>query len=350
MASPGGVVAAARRAHLSAPWELGAAAVGQLAPDDPTPTQLDTLYDLASVTKPFVACAALSLTRGTPELLQTPLGALLPEALGTPSEFIPLEALLCHRAGLEAHRPLYEPLTRGQPVDRSEALRIAASATGTHAGAAPPALYSDLGYLLAGAALERHAECPLAELLERVFAPWELGGTVCAAAALTANEHHGERQVAPTEDVAWRGGRVSRVVHDENAFALGGLGVCGHAGLFGDVQGVLGFGTSLLEALTTPDAGHLPAGALQGALQPRALGSYLVGFDSRSPEGSSAGERFSLASFGHLGFTGTSLWCDPEAQVVVVVLSNRVCPTRDNPRLRAARPRLHDRAHQLLMG
>ncbi|MBX3182184.1 MAG: serine hydrolase [Polyangiaceae bacterium] len=348
-ASPGGVLAAARRASVTAPWEIGAAAVGQLALDDATPVGLDTLYDLASVTKPFVACAALSLTRGDPALLRTPLGALLPAAIGTPSEPTPLEALLCHRAGLEAHRPLYEPLTRGSPVDREASLRIAAEAIGSEE-VSPPALYSDLGYLLAGAALERRSGLPLAELLEQVLTPWELGGTCCAAAELTQGGRHAARQVAPTEDVAWRGGRVWRVVHDENAFALGGLGVCGHAGLFGDVQGVLGFGRSLLEELTTPGVGRLPAGALRAALEPRAGGSYLLGFDGRSPEGSSAGTRFSLASFGHLGFTGTSLWCDPEAQVVVVVLSNRVCPTRDNPRLRAARPRIHDRVHRLLVG
>src|SRR6185369_3089891 len=122
---------------------------------------------------------------------------------------------------------------------------------------------------------------------------------------------------------------------------LSGHGASGHAGLFGNVYDVLGFGAALLEALAGRSA-WLSREALWTLVKPRPGGSLRAGFDGKSEGVSSAGALSGPETFGHLGFTGTSLWCDPGAGVASVLLTNRVCPTRDNPRIRAARPLVHD--------
>ncbi|HZU85311.1 MAG TPA: serine hydrolase domain-containing protein [Polyangiaceae bacterium] len=300
------------------------------------------LFDLASVTKPMTA-VAFAMAALDP---QTPLGALVPEARDTPSERVPLELFLAHRAGLEAHRPLYSPLVRGEPVDARAALREAAAARRPDAAGEPPAhgfapLYSDLGYILAGEALARAVQARDAgEAIDRlVLAP--LG---VADAAGTARDLAGRGVLgpfAPTEIVPWRGGAVAGVVHDENAWALTGAGGSGHAGIFATVGAVLRFGAAVLDALDGLE-GPFAGADLSWLVRPRPGGELRAGFDAKSAEGSSAGARLGPRSFGHLGFTGTSLWIDPDAKVVVSLLTNRVCPTRDNLSIRAARPPAHD--------
>lgn len=307
----------------------------------------DTLFDLASVSKPVVACTLLRLVgRGELELA-APLGLLLPEARGTRSEQVPLELFLAHRAGLDAHRSLFAPLFNGRAIDRAEALGIAADARRRDCqdpvpdeGFAP--LYSDLGYLLVGAVLERVAGQPLDALVEReINAP--LGLSLGSARQQLERRPGFAREVAPTEVVRARGGLVRGIVHDENSWALAGHGASGHAGLFGSVVDVLGFGAALLAALAGR-SDWLGREALWMMVKPRPGGSLRAGFDGKSPGpgASSAGALSGPETFGHLGFTGTSLWCDPGAGVASVLLTNRVHPTRENPSIRVARPLVHD--------
>jgi CubicO group peptidase (beta-lactamase class C family) len=297
----------------------------------------DLLFDLASVTKPMTA---LAIARAGIDR-RAPLGALLSEARGTASENVPLELFLAHRAGLDGHRPLYAPLALDPPrtVDRSAALREAAGARRQDARGEPPPegfapVYSDLGYVLAGEALARAVGSRDAgEAIARlVVAPLGLAtraGTIreLAAAGVTG-------PFAPTETVAWRGGPIVGAVHDENAWALTGAGGSGHAGIFATVDAVLAFGAAVLDAFDHPDLAWLFA--------ERSGGTLRAGFDGKSAEGSSAGVLMGPRSVGHLGFTGTSLWVDPDARVVVAMLTNRVCPSRDNLEIRAARPWVHD--------
>jgi CubicO group peptidase (beta-lactamase class C family) len=268
-----------------------------------------------------------------------PLGALVEEARGTPSENVPLELFLAHRAGLEAHRPLYTPLLSGQEVEPGQALKEAASARRQDAGGEPPVdgfapLYSDLGYVLAGVALARATGAADAgEAVERlVLAPMGLQRIAGTVRGLAARGVSGT--FAPTETVPWRGGPVVGAVHDENAWALTQTGGSGHAGIFGTVDAVLSFGLGVLAGLPSID----------WMIRVRPGGTLRAGFDGKSPppEPSSAGERMGAGAFGHLGFTGTSLWIDPDAGVVVALLTNRVCPTRDHLAIRGARPRAHD--------
>ncbi|HEY8041186.1 MAG TPA: serine hydrolase domain-containing protein [Polyangiaceae bacterium] len=298
----------------------------------------ELLFDLASVTKPMlaVAVARSGLDR------RAPLGTLLPEARGTPSEGVPLELFLAHRAGLDAHRPLYAPLLRSQDerVDVATAMREAAGARRAEAPGTPPPegfppVYSDLGYMLAGAALARAVGTADAgqAIARLVLEPLGLGGSAGTVRELEAAGVRGP--FAPTETVDWRGGPVVGAVHDENAWALTGKGGSGHAGIFGTADAVLTFGCAVLEWLDEHEE-------WRWLVRERPGGTLRAGFDGKSAEGSSAGERMGPRSFGHLGFTGTSLWIDPDARVVVTLLTNRVCPTRDHVAIRAARPWAHD--------
>jgi CubicO group peptidase (beta-lactamase class C family) len=293
-------------------------------------------FDLASVTKPMTAVA---FARSGIDV-RTPLEDLLPAMRGTASAGVPVELLLAHRAGLEAHRTLYAPLVRGGAVDAEAALREAADGRRADAvgepgpeGFAP--VYSDLGYALAGAALARHVGARDAgEAIARlVLEPLGIAGTASTVRELGARGVSGP--FAPTETVAWRGGAVVGAVHDENAWALTGLGGSGHAGVFATVDAVLTFGLAVLGEIARAP----------WLVRPRPGGTLLAGFDAKSapPEASSAGTLPGPRTFGHLGFTGTSLWIDPDARVVVSLLTNRVCPTREHVAIREARPWAHDR-------
>lgn len=270
--------------------------------------ETNALFDLASVTKSFfaVACARAHLRDET-------------------IRGVPLELMLAHRAGFPAHLPLFAPLVDGARVEVRAAIE---SAWASRAGPLPsPPLYSDVGYLLAGHAVagERVGD------FIRTYVPVTDVGS--------ARRMDMTRAVA-TEHVAWRGGEVRGHVHDENAWALGGDGACGHAGLFGTIDAVLRFGAFVLD--------HL--GELDWLVREREGGTLRAGFDGKSLEGSSAGSVLGPHAFGHLGFTGTSVWIDPDTRVVVALLTNRVCPTRDNVKIREARPRVHDALANLAFG
>jgi CubicO group peptidase (beta-lactamase class C family) len=298
----------------------------------------ETFFDLASLTKPMTALAVVRAGIDP----QTPLGALLPELASTPSGKVRLELFLAHRAGLAAHVPLFAPLVEGRSVDRAEALRVAAEARREGAAGAAPQdgfapLYSDVGYLLAGEALARATGTRDAgEAIERfVVGPLGLGAELGTARALEARGVDLAHAAAPTEDVTWRGGVVRGRVHDENAWALTGEGGSGHAGMFGTLRAVLAFGSAFLDSLSADRT-------TVWLVAPRPGGTLRAGFDGKSTEGSSAGRVAGPRTFGHLGFTGTSVWIDPDAGAVVALLTNRVHPSREHLAIRAARPGAHD--------
>jgi len=312
----------------------------------PSPSRPAPIFDLASVTKPFVAVAAARLARQGAFEPSEPLGRLLPEIADGPSASVPFFWFVAHRAGLEAHRPLFAPVMEGRPIERSAFLVEAASARRDDCrGAAPregyPPLYSDLGYLLVGAAIERVSGVPLDELIDREVTS-RLGLEARSARLWLAGGEAFTERVEPTETVPFRGGEIRGVTHDENAWAFAGHGLAGHAGLFGTAEAVARFGAAVLDALAGRLESFLTPGEIAPLVAERPGGSLRAGFDGKSGPSSAAGTRSSPRTFGHLGFTGTSLWCDPDAERVTVLLSNRVCPTRENVGIRALRPEIHD--------
>ncbi len=339
-------------------WQFAAAAAGEYSTTDSRAVDESTLYDLASLTKPYFALGVARLVRAGRLEWNTPLGELLPMARRTESERAELQLLLAHRAGLQAHvlvrapeRPMDPGPLRGKAL--SEVLRSLAGARrrgcegGVPAVGFPP-LYSDLGYILLGVAVSLREDLPLDELLHwEVGEPLQLGLLSARRGARELGAERWAAAVAPTEDLPHRGGVVCGAVHDDNAWALSGLGLSGHAGLFGTAQDVARLGAAAVDALRDRRSRWLRPQDIEPLLRPRPGGALRAGFDGKAQEGSSAGAAFGEHSFGHLGFTGTSVWCDPAAQVVVALLTNRVHPTRENIAIRGVRPELHSRLFQL---
>jgi CubicO group peptidase (beta-lactamase class C family) len=300
-----------------------------------------TPYDLASLTKPIVTTAALRLVAAGRLSLETRTDAVVTDVRGGVGGAATLEQLLAHTAGLAAWGGLYldVPHDAGTPAARrwilSEASRRPAE------GAPEGPVYSDLGYLIAGEVIARAA----GERLDKVVAhevtdPLGISSDVFFPAAL-APERRAQvaREAAPTEWCEWRGRLIRGEVHDENAAAFGG--VAGNAGLFGTARGVAVFGRAILESyLGRSDFLHKDL--LDRALAPRDGTTMRMGWDTKSAQDSSAGRRMSDSAFGHLGFTGTSLWCDPGRDLVIVLLTNRVHPSRANERIKGFRPGFHD--------
>lgn len=350
-AAPG--ASAAIAAYRNGRWYEALGVAGVHTRDDPRPVTRDTLYDLASLTKPMVAVLAARLVRAGRLSWGERLGALLPALAHTRSAAAPLSLLASHRAGLVAHLRLGADEASGVAAPGPPAdvwpwlVRCAEARRSDCAGPIPeqgfPPLYSDLGYILLGRVLSEVAGLPLDALLEReLCAPLgtsELGSAGALTRRLGA-EAYGTR-VAATEVVAARGGELSGVVHDDNAWELVGSGLAGHAGAFGTARGVASFARAVLDALAGRRSEWLTAAEVGELTRPRPGGSLRMGFDGKAAAESSAGPRFSARAFGHLGFTGTSVWCDPDANIAVVLLTNRVSPTRDNISIRAVRPDAH---------
>lgn len=293
------------------------------------------VFDLASVTKVAFALTCALLHEEQQLDLEAPLHTYLPELAGTHGGGSTLESLLSHRAGLAPHRRLYAPAFAGLPWVRREALHLAAT---SRSGTRGP-LYSDLGYILAGAALERALAVPLDHIVHRVLlGPFRLE----LGSSRAWRGRGGFIEFVPTEVQPARGGLLRGVVHDDNAWALAGLGLAGHAGLFGSLRGVLDLGRLLVDRSAERSA---VGAAIRRVVGRRPGGSLCMGVDRVSGPQTFAGTGAGPETFGHLGFTGTSLWCDPDTGVVTALLTNRVYPRRnrrpDEPSIGDARRELH---------
>ena len=333
-AMPGAVAIAGTRDAILFERALGRLSYASDAP----PVQSDTIYDLASLTKVAVTTPLVMRLheRGT-LTVDAPVSTYLPEFAGGARDRVTVADLLAHCGGLLwwtdlfrqcESRPTHEVMQCfldricELPLDYSPRTRT---------------VYSDLGFILLGAVLERLTQASLDRLaVDEIFAPLGMN-------EIFYNPRASLRpRIAPTEDDPRRGGILRGHVHDENAYGLGG--VAPHAGLFGTAGSLVPFARMWLSG-----------GRLNGSRQFRdatvqrfsrranlvAGSSRALGWDTPAL-GSSCGNRFSDASFGHTGFTGTSLWIDPERELFAILLTNRVHPTRDNPRLAALRPAFHD--------
>jgi CubicO group peptidase (beta-lactamase class C family) len=304
----------------------------------------DVVYDLASLTKAVVT--SLLVMRGIGDgiwALDDPLDKHLPALAARPE--VTMRRALAHAAGFAAHRPFFEQvLNQGvAPADGRERVLALAAAEPLAYPPGTRSQYSDLGFMLLGDLVERGLGARLDALAERLlFAPLGLRATGFAGSTAFS-------RLAPTERCPVRGRLLCGEVHDLNAFAMGG--VAGHAGLFANAADLLALASALCAAWH--DAGPaggaplVPAEVLRLFWQPAGIpgSTWRLGWDGPAALGSLAGDRLSRQAVGHLGFTGCSLWIDPERETCVVVLTNFVHPTvRKDPRFRALRPALNDAA------
>lgn len=354
------------------------AAWGWIDPDERTlPTQADTLFDLASVTKLYTTLAFLSLLSEGKVQLDSPLMEFVPEfieqdprsisggqdphskeRLSTPDNLVgrkvnPADVtcfqLLTHTSGLPLWRDVYTvaeaPVTPPNidPISRQERWSRAVGKLCNYPFVGFPASdvrYSDVGLMLLGEVVSRlHSQSgELDKAIKDRILKEQLSNTLFNP----MYKDYRREQIAPTElDTTWRKRRVWGEVHDENANGVGG--VAGHAGLFSTAFEVATFGnfwlnhTESILGINREIAHEAVQLQAQSGSEVRGLGWML-----KSEKNSSAGDKFSPQSYGHTGFTGTSLWIDPEENLVVALLTNRVYAGREKIGIHDLRRDIHD--------
>ncbi|GAA4974495.1 serine hydrolase domain-containing protein [Streptomyces hyderabadensis] len=293
----------------------------------------DDVWDLASVTKPIAGLAVMALVERGALGLDDTVGGYLPHYRGGDKAELTVRQLLTHTSGIPGQVPLYrDHPTRAALLEAVRLLPLTAQ-PGTRVQ------YSSQGFIVLGLIAEAAAGEPLDTLVERlVCAPLGLRDTV-----FRPDADRRARAVA-TEDCPWRGRTVVGEVHDENAVVLGGVG--GHAGLFATLADMERLGAALAaggRGLLRPDTLALMTAAHTDHLALRRA----LAWQGRDPVGSPAGEEFGPDSYGHTGFTGTSLWVDPATRRYAVLLTNRVHPTRTGDGIVALRRAFHDLAAQV---
>ena len=318
------------------------AATGRLTyASDGAEADADTIFDLASLSK-VIATTTLVMRALDDRVLRLDdrVADWIGEWRGTDREHVTLHDLLAHCSGLTAYLPFFRDYT-----GRAE-FEHAISTLPLEYKPRSKSIYSDLGFIL------------LAFIVEDARARTvDAHGTFDPAAGFAAQfkkiaslvtsqplTFHPPREwrtrIAPTEHDSWRGRTLVGEVHDENAWALGG--VAGHAGLFGTASAVGAFARAVLHTLRGQPLLAKPD-TMQRFAQRTAIpgSSRALGWDTMLPT-SSCGTLMSPTAIGHTGFTGTSLWIDWERDLYVVLLTNRVHPTRENQLIAEIRPRFHD--------
>ena len=305
-----------------------------------------TLYDLASLTKPLATTlATLKLVAQGVFQLESSLGAVLPEFADTEKAAIKIKHLLSHTAGFPDWKPYFRSLSKLPSPERQTELLAELIREPLEYKIDAACCYSDLGFMV----LHRLIETCTGKRLDRYVAEnfyRPLG--IRDLFFVPLDQPRPQVEFAATEKCSWRRRTLSGEVHDENAYALGG--VAGQAGLFGTSAAVY----QLLSALIDIYSGRasddlLPRELLKLAFTQSPESQRGLGFDCPDKVGSSSGTLFSHESVGHLGFTGTSFWIDLKRDITVILLSNRVHPSRDNDAIKQFRPLLHDKIMSLLL-
>lgn len=342
--APGIALACGREDHLLFSRVLGWASLQpQLLP-----IQEQTLFDLASLTKVLATGLLVMKEYDAGDLdLDAPLGHLLPSHYPPDKAALTLRQILAHAAGLPAHVPFYRDRLPEPTDPQAQRLEIFRAVRETPLACAPGSetRYSDLGFILLGELLELLEGDRLDRLCEtRLYVPLGLQQTLFVHLDDPLPQARlPQTAFAATETCAWRGRMVCAQVHDENAYLL--RGVAGHAGLFSTLSEVQALARLLLRCLAGRSS-FLRAETLSTFIRRQELvpgSSRALGWDTPST-GTTCGSYFSPRAFGHTGFTGTSIWMDPKNERFVVLLSNRVHPTRDNNQFGQLRPHLHNLA------
>lgn len=340
-AFPGAALAVAYRGEL-----VAAQGFGRFTYDEKAPAvEPDTVFDLASLTKVVATTGVGMLLYERGELLlDEPVAQTLPEFVSlapkgqqAKRETVTIRMLLAHCSGLPAYEKLFEfAATRQDLINAVLTTRLTA-VPGTRAS------YSDIGFILLGELLARKVGLALDSFAaQQIFAPLGMSRTRFQPPPQWMAE------IPPTEDDRkFRKRVIQGEVNDENAYVMGG--VAGHAGLFAPATDVARFAECMLR-------GGLPLFGkntvkLFTHCEPSPPGTTrALGWDTPSQPHSSSGRLFSLQSFGHLGFTGTSLWINPGRKLSVTLLTNRTWPDRTSQLIRQVRPQVHDAIVEALEG
>jgi serine-type D-Ala-D-Ala carboxypeptidase len=337
---PGAVLLIAHRGQVIAHEAFGdAARIPKVKP-----MTRDTRFDLASLTKPLATATALMLLLQEGRIhLSDPIRRWIPEFNPAEKRVVTIFHLLNHSSGLRAWRPYYREFIKdrkktGTAIVRKKVYERVHQEHLTY----PPgseSLYSDLGFILAGEVVEAVSGMRLDRFCDqRIFKPLGLR-TLRFRKAGSGRPRL--LKFAATERCPWRKRVLRGEVHDSNAYVMGG--VAGHAGLFGTAMDVYRLTDCILNAANGKETGFLSQKIVEPFVSrvgtPRS--SWALGWDTPWTP-SSSGRFFSPRSFGHLAFTGCSIWADRDQELIVILLTNRIHPTTRNIRIRAFRPVIHD--------
>ncbi len=320
-----------------------------------TPMQLDTIFDLASLTKPVATTTAIMLMVREKKIhVDDRVTRFFPTFGVFGKTHVTFRHLLAHCSGLPAWKPYYEDIVKGEKegkinfvVSRAAKSYVFQQIHRERPTASPGAqsTYSDLGFMLLGEVIEEISGQTLDRYCQdRIMKPLGLRSTsfVDLTQLRMRRLEPIQEKIAPTEECPWRKRILCGEVHDDNAYAMGG--VAGHAGLFSSAQDIHLFLITLRRCCRGENP-FLPAPLVQRFLTRDDTvkgSSYALGWDTPSGNNSSSGSYFSPRSVGHLGFTGTSVWWDLERDCHVILLTNRVHPSRSNDKIRDFRPHIHD--------
>lgn len=316
-AAPGATLAVGRfgrLVHLKAYGRLDTAIAS-------SPVDVNTMYDMASLTKVVATTTAAMILEEQGKLdLDRTVASYLPELNAPEKAGITMRMVLTHRGGFEAFAALFKTFKGRQQYLEQINLRPLKSVPGTQT------IYSDWDFILTGLVIERITGMTLDKFVEEnIFRPLGMTSTMFTP------DPSLKPRIAPTEIDTTRGGLMWGRVHDENADAMGG--VAGHAGLFSTAPDAAIFVQMLLNGGEYNGVRIVSPATVARWTAPQGRGSSrALGWDTPS-KNSSAGHYFSPRSFGHTGFTGTSIWVDPTRDLFVILLSNHVDPTRNNSRI-----------------
>ncbi len=320
-----------------------------------TPMRLETVFDLSSLTKPLATTIAVMMLVRDGKLHLSDRVTRFFHNFGVHDKaHVTFRNLLTHISGLPAWRPFYQQVAQ---VEKGGKVNFMASHGAKdwiyeeihrekpEATPGTKPIYSDLNFMLLGETVERIAGVPLNRLCrDRIYRPLGLRSMdfIDISLVRTRRLEPVAEMFAPTSFCPFRKRLLLGEVDDENAYAMGG--VAGHAGLFAPVRDVDRVAQELL-ACYAGRSDWLPQKVVREfwTRDTAVKGStWALGWDTPSPQYSSSGGHFSAAAIGHLGFTGTSIWIEPEREIAVSLLTNRVHPRRDNQAIRDFRPRIHD--------
>ncbi len=301
-----------------------------------------TLFDLASLTKPLATTLVIAaLIKEGKIQLSEQLKDILPVSLPQDKANITVAQLLSHSSGLTAYKKYFEILLATEHGKRNKKLEELLLVEPLVYEPGSKSLYSDIGFMFLKWIIEIRGGVGIEDIArQKVFAPLGLDKKIFFSPNLGVM---GKESFAATEDCPLRKRVLYGEVSDENTFAMGGA--AGHAGLFGTIDAVLDLSTLILDIWQERDIHpFVDSKTLQGFLKRQEIpgSTWALGFDTPSKELSTGGRYLSPKSVGHLGFTGTSLWIDPEKELVMVLLTNRVHPSRDNEGIKKFRPLFHD--------
>jgi len=307
------------------------------------PMEKETIFDLASLTKPLATTlAAMKLEEDNLLDLDQSISSLIEPFPWKDKVDITPRLLLNHSSGLADWKPYYLELIQLPINKRKPVVRRLIMKESLYEKPHTVSLYSDLGFIVLEWIIEIMTGNNLSSFLETAFYQ-PLGLKTLHLDTVSRGPMNEKGLYAATEDCPWRKEIMQGHVHDENAYALGGYS--GHAGLFGTAHDIFTLTTVLVNIYHGYNSGLLKSKTVRTFLSRQEIvpgSTWALGWDTPSKNNSTSGNYFSSISIGHTGFTGTSIWIDLEKNITVIFLTNRIHPSRSNEKIKEFRPELHN--------